>query len=111
MTGTKKALAPLGTVIELDANEVADLAVDAVADRSQQFSVWTCDLDGSVERDLPVKLEASSRFRDVFKVCYSAAATACVVFPHHLNEVGTQHSRLNTPFQHVYLIGDDRLKD
>ena len=63
-------MAPADTLVELDADEIADFTVDAIFHHSDQVSVGVGNGDLGLERDRQIHLQARAGKRNVFKVGY-----------------------------------------
>src|SRR5271165_2329947 len=96
---------PAASGLELDAQEVADLAVHAIAHFAEQLAFGIADANVGLQGNGLVELETSAGQRNILEIGDTFSDASRFIFPVHVNHVGAQHSRFNTPIEHILLIG------
>ena len=112
MLGFELPLRPARSGLELDTEEIANLAIDAVSDRPQQAALRIGDLDYGVDRDGYFHLEARPRKRDILQVGQGSPDSSRLILPLNIDEVCTKHPRFSAPIHHICVsIGFGQEKD
>ncbi len=102
---------PFTTRIELDPQEVSNLAIHTITNLAEQFAFGIADAQVSLQRDRLVELKTGSRPRDVFQIGYSFANAPGLVLPLDIHHIRTQHPGLYAPVEHTLLIGERKVND
>ena len=102
------ALGPAAAIVEFNPQEIADLPEDTVFYFPAQFAVWIADVEGGAERYRPIYLQTSAGKRNVLQIGHTPAAPSVGVLPLDIDQIRTQHSRLNSAIHHSLLVLSDR---
>ena len=106
MLGLKVLCRPPAARIELDAEEVADFPVHAVANLAHKFAFRIADPHIGLQRDGLIELKTGARKRDILEIRDTLAEAAALVFPLDVHHVRAQHPGFYTPVEHIRLIGE-----
>ena len=96
---------PAAAGLEFDTQEIADLAINAIAHLAEQLAFGVADAYIGLKRNGLVELETGARERNVFKVRDTPTDAAGLVLPVHVHHVRAKQPSFNTPIEHILLIG------
>jgi len=105
MLWTEGLSAPLRSKIELHSHEIAEFAVNAIANQASEFLFRAAPPDDSARRKRAFELEASSGIRYVLQHGLGSMTFAGSIFPANLQQIRAQHANFRSPFLHKLLIG------
>ena len=99
---------PPGAVLELDADEISDLAVHAITYDTDHLALGIADSQLCIQRNCMIQLQTRPRKGYIFKIRDGPVCPSRLIIPLDVYQVRAQHARLETPILHTLLIVGER---